>query len=191
MSMSISQYQPTIYSKIKETISIRTEIRDEIYKKQIIEKSLINTLLEQIQSIVMPLGINILTKAFTQQNEKKKKDRATWEFVKDDIVDRFFNNNKKEVKFEKLVSCGLNTYAYEFIIKFHGITFGVQYPCPKNIINEDDLFHSDYGKYILTYQEDKLVWDRLESSYYEEDIAMAIKKFIAKQESKINDTKNL
>lgn len=167
---------------ISETVALRQEIKKEIYKNEIIVKSLTDTILGLVHSIFVPLSDGILHKAWCQQSKQKKSDRREYEFVKDEMIQGFFNGNKKEVHLEQIIMCGDDIYAYNLIFKFHKTSFQITYPCPNNIRNDNHLIYTDYGKYILRYKDTDACWDWITSSYKEEDIAKAIEEFVAKKE---------
>lgn len=170
-----------IMTKIEANVDLCNEIKQEIYKKEMIADSLTDTILRLVQSIWLPLTSGILEKAWHQQSEKKKSDRREYEFVKEEMIQRFFNGNKKEVSLDKIVNCGYDTYAYNLYFKYHKIVFQIVYPCPNNIIKDEYLTYTDYGKYILRYEDKDKCWDWITSSYKEEDITKAIEDFITKQ----------
>ena len=179
----LSDSQTNCFYTIKATEALRQEIKEDIRKKEMIVKSLTDTLLGLVQSIWLPLSEGILEKAWHQQSEKKKSDRREYEFVKDETINRFFNANKKEVSLEKIVGCGYDNYAYNLYFKYHKITFQIVCPCPCNITKDEHLTFTDCGKYILRYEDKNGCWNWITSSYKEEDIAKAIEEFVAKKES--------
>ena len=143
--------------------------------------SLTDTTLSLVQSIWLPLTSGILEKAKCQQSEKKKSDRREYEFVKDEMIRYFFHGNKKEVSLNKITSCGYDDYAYNLYFKYHKTIFEITHPCPNNITKEEYLIYTDYGKYILRYEDKSGVWGLITSSYEVKDIAKAIEEFVAKE----------
>lgn len=168
-----------IGSTISQTVALRQEIKYEITKKEMIVKSLTDTILGLVRSIFVPISSSILHKAWCQQSEKKKSDRREYEFVKDEMIESFFNGNKKKAHLEHIVMCGDDIYAYNIVFKFDKISFQITYPCPDHIRNDNHLVYTDYGKYILRYKANDACWDWITSSYKEEDIAKAIEKFVS------------
>lgn len=176
----LNGYTTNTTSKIKQTTQLKAEIKNEIYKKEMIMDSLNNTIIELVQSIMMPLSEKMLHKAWSQQNEKRKKDRDMYEFVKDTIINEFFNGNKKAT-LKEIVMCGYDEYAYNFKIEFCGVVFTIAYPCTTNITKEDHLFATSNGEYILRYESSSSCWNWITSSYDVSDIAKAIEEFVAKK----------
>ena len=164
-------------SKIKQTVALKAEIKNEIYKKEMIVDSLNNTIIKLVKSIITPLNEKMLHKAWQQQSEKLKKDRNMYEFVKDTIIGDFFNGNKK-AKLKEIVMCGYDEYAYNFKVEFHNVSFQITYPCTSNITKEDHLLATSHGEYILRYEDDSSCWAWITSSYDPSDIAKAIEKLI-------------
>lgn len=174
----LNGYTSNTSSKIKQTVALKAEIKNEIYKKEIIVDSLNNTIIKLVQSIITPLNEKMLHQAWQQQNEKTKKDRKMYEFVKDVIIGDFFNGNK-QAKLKEIVMCGYDEYAYNFKVELCNIYFEITYPCTTNITKEDHLINTSNGEYILRYKDDSSCWAWITSSYDSSDIAKAIEKLIA------------
>lgn len=161
--------------EMAKVLAIKKELENEIAKNQTIIDSLNDTIIKHIHAINLPLNSKMLRAAFHQQNEKKKSDRPMYEFVKNEVIDRFFKGNK-EAKLLSIRQVGLDEYAYNFEFKFKNINFEIQYPCVEKI-NKENVSYAGYGTYDLLFEEKKSCWTLLKSSYDEDEIADKIEEF--------------
>lgn len=165
---------------IKNLLSLKYEIESEISKKEILKNLVDDEIVRCVRSIITPLSEQMLKTAANQQNNKKKSERPMYEFVKNEMVDRFFKGNK-DAKLTKIISYGYDTRAFTFYFKFKGITFDIRYPVTKNA-SKDNIDSIRYGQYMLSYEESHSCYRIITSSYEEEEIANAIEEFVNKKE---------
>ena len=161
--------------EMAKVLAIKKELENEITKNQTIINSLDDTIIKHIHAINLPLSSKMLRAAFHQQKEKKKSDRPMYEFVRSEVIDRFFKGNK-EAKLIEIRQVGYDEYAYNFKFKYKDINFEIQYPCVEKI-NKDNVSYAGYGTYDLLFEENKNCWTLLKSSYDEDEIAGKIEEF--------------
>lgn len=150
-------------------------------KKQVEEEKNIERLLfeDYVRSVKCPKNTydymqNIIEKAFSEQNEKYKKDRSQFEFLKEKIESDFFNGNKIDIK---SITCGgYDGYYYRVEFYFENQNLALCLPIVKNITT-NTIWYANEGKIVLYSADD--AWKRyhtLVSSYSVEEIANYIKK---------------
>ena len=115
-----------------------------------------------------------LDKAFDEQNEKYKKNRENYEYIKAETEDVFFNGNKLDKI--KIIQGGYSTYCYHIYTHYHGIHIDIVIPM-RNIIDIDNFEYAYKGKFALLYEKSNSYWELLIDSYNEEDIAEFLKNF--------------
>lgn len=123
---------------------------------------------------------NIIEKAFSEQNEKYKKDRTNFEFLKEKIKSDFFNGNKIDIK---SISCGgYDGYYYSIDFYFENQNLALHLPIVKNITT-NNICYANEGKIVLYSVNDSWnCYDALVSSYSVEEIANYIqKKFLTNE----------
>lgn len=154
----------------------------EITKREIIIDSLKESMVREIQGIVIPYSGKMLDEAWSQQHKPTKAERKMFEFVKGDLLERLFKKEElKEVKFKNitpLLSDG-NHCVYHFQFEYKGITFEVSIPNVK-VASTENIDHMRYGMYMLMYEEESSIWDFIAESYDLDDIAKAIHEFVEK-----------
>ena len=168
-----------VFTKIENYKNLIKKQKDEIAEREIIINSLNNSLVRYVKSIIIPYSNKMLYSAWKQQNKENKEDKSMYDFIKKDLIERFFNGDKK-AKLVDIIACGYENYAYNFEFNYYDIKFEIQIP---NVVNvtQDSLSLTNYGKYILRYECKPSCWDLIVSSYSEDDIANAIKEFVEKR----------
>ena len=163
--------------RIEELRNIISKIEDEIKERQFILESLNASLVRSVRSIIIPFTLtkNTLKEACSQQNEKKKADRPAYEFVKEQILRRFFHS-KKDVKLKSIVQVGWEGYAYDFRFEYKGYTFELSIP-NIYVAQEKNIYYMRYGMYNLYYEEKPSVWSSIALSYKEQDIVDGFDNF--------------
>lgn len=156
-------------------------------KKQVEEEKNIERLLfeDYVRSVKCPKNIydymqNIIEKAFSEQNEKYKKDRTNFEFLKEKIESDFFNGNKIDIK---SITCGgYDGYYYRVEFYFENQNLALCLPIVKNITT-NNVWYANEGKIVLYSVNDSWnCYDALVSSYSVEEIANYIqKKFLTNE----------
>ena len=171
--------EPTIFEKIETSKTLIKKTQSEIDEKQIIIDSLTDSLVRQVKSVVLPYIGNMLQTAWQEQD---KEEKNTYKFIKKDVIERFFNGDKK-AKLEKIVPCGYEHYEYNFYFTYHKIKFAISIPNVR-AANSKNLYHMRYGAYSVLYEHKPSVWHTICTSYKEEDIAKAIQEFVSEKEIK-------
>ena len=173
-----NDYGTTIFKDIENHRKLIKKQKKEIEERQMIIDSLTNSMVHTIRRIITPYSDKMLHSAWCQQN-KPKEERAMFEFVKNDLLERLFDKDEiKEVEFIKIIplmSSGNCVYSFQF--KYEGITFEVAVPNVQ-IANDSNVYSMDYGMYVLRYEEKRSIWNHITESYDLDDIAKAIKEFI-------------
>lgn len=171
-------YDTNIYGDIENYRNLIKEQKEDISKKETIVDSLTESMICRIKSIIIPYSEKMLHSAWCQQN-KPKEERSMFDFVKDDLLERLFDESEiKEVKFENIIPFGYEHFVYQFVFTYKGTKFEVSIPNVK-VANKDNIFHMWYGMYILRYEKGKNVWDHIKESYNLEDFKKAIQDFVS------------
>ena len=148
----------------------------EIDQHTLIKKSLTDSLVREVRSLILPYNSNMLDEAWIQQNKKKKAERPMFEFVKNDIFERL--NLVKKAKFDKIVLLGVyKTYGYSFYFTYEKIHFELRIP-NVSVANVDNIEHMHYGQYSLHYEDKPSLWRYIDYSYNLDNIAKALDDFI-------------
>lgn len=171
------EYEEKPIKRVGELRELISKIEDEVKEKQFILESLNDSLVRSVRSIIIPFALtkNTLREACSQQNEKKKADRPTYEFVKEQILRRFFRGNK-DVKLKSIVQVGWEGYTYEFQFEYKGYTFELGIP-NIYVAQEKNIYYMNYGMYSLRYEEKPSVWSGIAFSYKGQDIADGFDNF--------------
>lgn len=118
----------------------------------------------------------IFPKAQKQVGEKLKKDRPDYETVKHFIVDDFFNKDKT-FKLTKIVSCGWESYGWQFEFTGYGKVCTIEIPV-KSRLTPKNLEYMHYGMFSFAVQEDsEHYWNVLKTGYEIEEMAKFIKEY--------------
>lgn len=118
----------------------------------------------------------IIRGAWEQQKEKKKKDRPSFESMKQFIEEDFFNN--ETIKLKQATMCGYEGYGAIFSCEYKGTEFKIFIPITENITVENFEYAYENQFYVAVpdgYSSTKI----LKMSYKIEDIAKTIKDYIA------------
>lgn len=150
-------------------------------KKQVEEEKYIERLLfeDYVRSVKCHKNTydymqDIIEKAFFEQNEKYKKDRTNFEFLKEKIKSDFFNGNKIDIK--NITCGGYDGYYYRVEFYFENQNLALCLPIVKNITT-NNIYDANVGKIILYIANDSWsCYDILVSSYSVEEIANYIQK---------------
>lgn len=114
-------------------------------------------------------------KAYSQVNEKLKKNRKELEIIKDFIFEDFFNNNRS-FKLKEIICCGYENYAWNVKFEGYGQTFSITIPVKKNITIKN--IESAYdGMFAFYKEESNGIWNLLKKSYKIKDIADVINEY--------------
>lgn len=178
----MKDYTINIFKDIEQHRELIKKQKNEITEKQMIVDSLMDSMAHRVQQIATPYSDKMLCAAWHEQNKPTKKERTMFEFVKNDLFGRLFDEKeRKEVKFISIVPviCSGNC-AYNFQFKYKEIIFEIAIPntC---IADTSNILNMWYGMYILRYEKKKHIWDHITESYYLDDIAKAIKEFTERE----------
>lgn len=166
-----------IYTEINNYKSIIRDKEAEIEQIKLVTDSLTESMIMRIRSIVLPYSEKMLSEAWIQQ-DKPAAERKMFKFVTEDLLERLFDKDeRKKVKFDKIIPFGYDRYVYGFQFTYKGIKFEVQIPNVK-VTSKENVKHMWYGTYVLMYEKGKNVWDYIEDSYDLNYIAEAIKEFV-------------
>ena len=165
-----------IYHQIEESRNIIKEIDENIAKQEKIKHAMTDTLVREIRSICMPLSSKMLRAAWDEQGKKTKKERPMFEFVKSEILTRFFAG-VKSARLKQIVANGYEHYGYSFNVDVDGVTLAIFVPNVKKI-DANNLNYSRDGMYAVLRQMDAVRWETLAESYREEKILDAIREFL-------------
>lgn len=168
-----------IYRQIEETRSIIKDIESSIAKQEKIKNSMLDTLVQEIRSICTPFSSKMLHAAWVEQDKKTKKERPMFEFVKSEILTRFFTG-VKNVKLKQIIADGREHYGYSFRMDIDGVLLDVFVPDITSI-RTDNLNYARYGMYAVLRKTDSVRWETLAASYQEEEIRDAIKKWLGRE----------
>jgi len=172
------EYEKTPQKKTAEYRALIAKIDAEIAEKELMKESLTDSMIRSVKSISTPFSMlkDVLPAAMKQQHEKLKKDRGTYELVKDKIIELFFHGDK-DAKLTDITSEGWESYAYWFYVDYKNTTFILKIPDVR-VAKPKFLENMNYGMYSVSYQKSSSWSERLACSYKEEDIANAIDEFI-------------
>lgn len=173
-------YGITTYRRIDNYKELIKEQKTEIQKRETIIDSLEQSMVREIKSIVIPYSSKMLHIAWCQQHKPTKAERAMFEFVKDDLLERIFEKDEiKKVKFEDIIPLNYEHCVYSFRFKYKGITFEVSIP-NVSVASKDNVSSMKYGMYALCYEKKPSYWDSIIESYNMDDIAKVIHDFVEK-----------
>lgn len=154
---------------------IRKE-KQEITDKELIVDSLTESLVKEVKRIVLPYSEKMLFKSWEEQKKKTKAERSTYEFIKQDMIERFFHGDKN-AKLEEVISVGYESRQYNFYFTYHGIHLEIAVPNLK-VVDKENVIDVHYGQYAVYYKSKPSHWDLIICSYDEEEIARAIEEFV-------------
>ena len=156
--------------------------RQEIADKELMIDSLTESLVREVKNLYIPYSDKMLHAAWTEQKKETKAERSTYEFIKKDIITRFFNGNKN-AKLTEIVVEGYDSRKYNFHFTYHKIKFDIGIPNVK-VVGKDNLSSVNYGKYSVHYESHPSCWNYIIYSYEDEEIAKAIAEFVEKHATK-------
>lgn len=172
-------FEPTIFEKIEKDRELIKKHQQIVEEEELIIDSLTDSLVRKVKSVVIPYSDSMLHTAWSQQD---KDDKSMYKAIKKDIIERFFNGDKK-AKLEKILPCGYESYAYNFYFTYCGIKFYIGIPNVR-AVTKKNMSHANYGAYSLVYEHKNNIWHTITTSYKDEDIAKAIQDFVKAQEVK-------
>lgn len=172
------EYEKSPQKITAEYKTLIAKIDAEIAEKELIKESLTDSMVRSVKSITTPFSMlkDVLPTAMKQQHEKLKKDRNTYELVKDKIIELFFHGDK-DAKLTNITSEGWECYAYWFYVDYKDATFILKVPDVRRAVPKL-LEHMNYGMYSVSYQTSPSMSTQIAVSYKEADIANAIDEFL-------------
>lgn len=175
-------YETNVYADIESYKRLIKKQKDEIAEKEIIVDSLMDSMIRRIHKIIIPYSSKMLHEAWLQQNEATKKERKMYEFIKEDLLERLFEEDERKlVKFKNIMVLGYDACSYDFRFEYKGILFELAIP-NVSVATKENVYSMWCGQYVLSYKKAKSMWSSITTSYYLEDIAKAIKEFAEKGE---------
>lgn len=165
------------YEKIEKYKNLIEEEKEVIEKKKMIIDALTESVIEEIENIVIPYSREILHEAYKQKNLNEDEDKSTYKFVTEDLMKRLGIPGTEITDIQPFYDCvNDSVYLYNFYFTYEGINFNIIIPNVEEVCAESlDRIH--YGKYILMYEKKKSVWHYIISSYKFTDIAKEISNF--------------
>lgn len=119
---------------------------------------------------------HLFKSAWQEQNAKYKKDKQTYNLVKNFINKNFYQGENLK---QRITACGLDCYAYSFECEYRGYQFSIQIPVLDNItITNIEYTHNGM---ILLYEVHESCHSLLLSSYKIEDICDMIQKLVREE----------
>ena len=118
--------------------------------------------------------IDHFNKAIEEQNEKAKKNRKNYEYIKAEIEDVFFDGSKLD-KIE-IMQGGYSGYCYHIRTYYRMEHIEISIPI-RDMIDIENFEYAHYGKFALLYEKSPSYWKLLVDSYNEENIAEFLKNF--------------
>lgn len=180
-------YETNIFKDIENHRNLIKKQKKEIEERQMIVDSLIESMVHRVKQIVIPYSDKMLHAAWCQQNKPTKRERAMFEFVKDDLLERLFEKDeRKEVKFIDIIPLNYDHCVYNFQFKYKCITLELVIP-NVSVADTKNVWHMWYGMYVLRYEKKKSVWDHITESYHLDDIAKAIQEFVKEKGDNTNE----
>ena len=158
--------------KYKEMISKQ---KDEIYERELIIESLMDSMCRAIRGIVLPYSKKMLEAAHSQQN-KPAGENEMYKFVGKDLKERVFEDVKK-AKLDHISSLNYDSCVYYFYFKYHGFMFGVAIPNVA-VANKDNFNNMNYGQYRVMYEKNPGHWNTIKTSYDLDNLKDAVTKFV-------------
>lgn len=180
--MKVDDLCKSVYSKIIRYQGIINKKNAMIADIELEIDALNEAMLKCVREIVTPLSERMLDKAALEQHAKDDEERAMFEFVEEDITDRFFNGNKG-VRLIQILHIGSYDYDLRFVCE--NIKFSIIYPNTKGI-SKATMESAYLGKYGIFYEERPTVWKCICFSYDENECAAKIAEFIAKRKEEQN-----
>lgn len=115
--------------------------------------------------------------------EDKKSAKNDFETLQILMQNNFFNQSE-DFNIVEILQCGMEGHGYSVTIEGLGEKFYIKIPS-KNEINTRNIEYADYGKFTVSCKKSDISSTQLVTSYFEEDIANAIKEYLAKQGKEI------
>ena len=107
--------------------------------------------------------IDIFDKAQNEVGKRLKKERPHLETIKHFVLEDFLNNDKT-FKLDKIISCGIEGYAWRLEFKGYGKTIFIEIPIMKHITSKN-LEHASYGMFTFGVYESDYCYRVLKQSY--------------------------
>ena len=181
MFLDYEQFNTNIYTGIENYRELIQKQKDEIAERETIIDSLTASLVGKIREIAIPYSDKMMNAAWNQQNKDSKEERSMYEFIKEDLIERLFDESERDkVKLKNIIPLNHDHCVYNFWLEYNGTTFEIRIPNVRHA-NNDNIDSMHYGKYGLLYKKYEYYWDSITYSYKLDDIAAAIKKFCEKK----------
>lgn len=149
-----------------------------VKREQYIEKLLLEDYVRTIKSYTSRYDVfelEVFKKAQNQKNEKLKADRPEFEMIKGLIVSDFLNGDKK-FKLTNIMSCGMESYAWDFEFKGYDKTIYIEIPYRKKLTT-DNIEYANHGMFSFLVRTGESSRDVIKRSHKMEDIAEVIKEY--------------
>lgn len=176
----MSQYKQ--YNPIREIEKAKKHYdakKKELEELEYIVNCLKSNWIAHIRSLRSVITEDTLLKALNEKDERYKKDRPNFEFVKWHIANEFIGVDN--IKITNILMCGMDTYAYKIEFEYNKQKYAVEIPIRKNITSEN-VDYAMFGKFSILKQTGASSWTVFATSYEERDIKEAFQKEILTDE---------
>lgn len=162
------EYSRKLYKEQVENVKREERIRGLLHEDYIRSIRSYQTRYDYITSMFQ--------KAQNQRHEKLKKNRPDYEAIKHFIIDDFFNKDKT-FKLTNIISCGYESYGWQFEFTGYGKVCTIEIPV-KSRLTPKNLEYMHDGMFSFSVQEDsEHYWRVLKKSYEIEEMAKFINEY--------------
>ena len=165
-NMEIDQVDEIEYAKKMYSAQVK-KVKDETYIQNVLKANYVNSVKSNITRY--DLMNDTFRKAYSQVNEKLKKNRKEFETIKEFLFDDFLQNNHS-FKLKEIVCCGYENYAWNVKFEGYGQKFQIIIPVKSNI-NANNIESAYDGMFAFYVEESNHIWNLMKKSYRIKDIS--------------------
>lgn len=173
------------YNVIKNIEYVKSLYDLQVYKvknEKYIEDLLLKDYVRAIKENVSRYDFVDFNSAQKEIKEKAKSKRKNIEFLRNLMIDDFFNNDDS-FKITNMMSCGYEDYAWAIEFEGYEKVVRIDIPIVKNLTTKN-IDYASQGMICFLVKENNSCWNTLKRSYKIEDIADYIYEYFSLDELK-------
>ena len=173
------------YNVIKNIEYVKNLYDLQVYKvknEKYIEDLLLKDYVRAIKENVSRYDFVDFNAAQKEVKEKAKNKRKNIEFLRNLMIDDFFNNDDN-FKITSMMSCGYDNYAWAIEFAGYEKVIRINIPIVKNLTTKN-IDYASQGMFCFLVRESNSCWNTLKQSYKIKDIADYIYEYFSLDELK-------